>query len=808
MGARQNAKTELFAQWKQGALVVADQGDATGNRFWVDSNTGTDAAGWGRSPDKPFDTLAYAFSSDGCTANNGDIIYVMEGHAEAPTTAITMDIAGVRVVGLGSGLTRPQITGGAASIDNITITAADITVKNLYFNEATVSAATANINIAAANATIDGCHMDMGANDRIGISITADGEKPRIVNCSFIVTADGPDSAIGIEGVIDMPVILNNYFEGSDGTSPFDDGCLDFSSAAVTGPIVIGNVFNGNDDATPLGAIVGESSCVGDCFSTNYYAGGCISDDTVASVTATLGAGSITAAVIATGAIDADAIADNAIDAGAIASDAITAAKIANGAIDAATFATDALTAIEGEAEDALEGENLDHLAKVAVDTNLATTVHANSVLGYLMGTTDMATYSRTTDSLETLGTVVAAILADTGTDGVALAAGSITSSVLAADCITNSEIANDAIDANAIADDALTAAKFDTGCLTADAFAADALAAATFATGAFTADAYAADALVAATFATNAFTSDVLDTTFTAEIADGVLDEVMNTTTHITAFSVGSVLSPITSGAAQASAAGTLVLAAATASAVDDFYNGCVAHVISGTGASQVRLITDYDQATDTCTVVPDWETTPGAGDVYVILPAGPTKVEAVGDETILGADNANNEFASTSVVANDDGSVIERLEGLRRVVSKTSATPLTTGTLFNYTGTVEIERFVGTITTEIAAAATTVQVYFNPDATGNVVLSTAGLDINAFDAGSILEVSGTAGEAILGTDGVDYLAPSVRDGSILLSSVTGGVIGVTYGAATAGAIRWSILWHPLSAGATLTAA
>jgi hypothetical protein len=150
--------------------------------------------------------------------------------------------------------------------------------------------------------------------------------------------------------------------------------------------------------------------------------------------------GLITAAAIATGAIDADAIADNAIDAGAIATDAITAAKLAadvttelqSGLATAANLATVAgyldteiaailedtgttlpaqisalnnLSAaqVNAEVDTALADVNLDHLVKIAVDTDFPTTVHLNSVIGYLADNGTAASFDRTTDSLEAL---------------------------------------------------------------------------------------------------------------------------------------------------------------------------------------------------------------------------------------------------------------------------------------------------------------------------------------------------------------------------------------------------------------------
>ena len=88
---------------------------------------------------------------------------------------------------------------------------------------------------------------------------------------------------------------------------------------------------------------------------------------------------------------------------------------------NAKTFNDTALASIEGECEDALEGENLDHLIKDAVDTNLQTTVADNSVDGYKLAKANVSNYDRTTDSQEAIGEVVAGIQTDldNGTDGL-----------------------------------------------------------------------------------------------------------------------------------------------------------------------------------------------------------------------------------------------------------------------------------------------------------------------------------------------------------------------------------------------------
>jgi len=58
---------------------------------------------------------------------------------------------------------------------------------------------------------------------------------------------------------------------------------------------------------------------------------------------------------------------------------------------------------VQSEVQDAIEANNLDHLLKVAVDTNFQTTVHLDSVIGHIADNGTAATFSRTTDSLEAI---------------------------------------------------------------------------------------------------------------------------------------------------------------------------------------------------------------------------------------------------------------------------------------------------------------------------------------------------------------------------------------------------------------------
>lgn len=60
--------------------------------------------------------------------------------------------------------------------------------------------------------------------------------------------------------------------------------------------------------------------------------------------------------------------------------------------------------------------------------------------------------------------------------------------------------------------------------------------------------------------------------------------------------------------------------LALASASTVDDYYNGMMCFLDGGTGDNQARFILDYDGATQTATVDDDWGTNPDATSTYIV--------------------------------------------------------------------------------------------------------------------------------------------------------------------------------------------
>lgn len=113
--------------------------------------------------------------------------------------------------------------------------------------------------------------------------------------------------------------------------------------------------------------------------------------------------------------------------------------------------------------------------------------------------------------------------------------------------------------------------------------------------------------------------------------------------------------------GTATAGGAGTITLAAG-ASAVDDFYNGMVISITSGTGNGHIGLITDYVGSTKVATVQASTATfVPGASSAYSIA-------------ANVGYLPVSTGFASATIYFNNDG-VLHKITGARGNFTLTAA-------------------------------------------------------------------------------------------------------------------------------------
>lgn len=209
----------------------------TGNVFWVHSGgTGT---GPGYSPETAFSTIDAAVGA--CAADNGDVILVMEDHAESVTGAagIAADVAGVRIIGLGVGRARPQITFTTAAGASCDVSAARVSLENLVFVNG-IDSQTAMVNVSAADCVIRGCEFQTGdatTQAALGVLTTAAANRLVVEGCHFHGTADaGTAAQVRFVGG-DSIVIRNNDLIGACATT----GNVSNITTAATNVVIDGN---------------------------------------------------------------------------------------------------------------------------------------------------------------------------------------------------------------------------------------------------------------------------------------------------------------------------------------------------------------------------------------------------------------------------------------------------------------------------------------------------------------------------------------------------------------------------------------
>lgn len=258
-----------------------------GNVFWVDSVNGSNSNNG--TFQMPFSTIDYAIGR--CTASQGDIIFAKAGHTETLTAAaqLVFDVAGVALVGLGSGTNQAKILlGGVATVD-VDIDAANITIVNMHFS-ANVADITAAIDVNATDFTLLGCRFTeaavnlnaviwvqdaaAAASDRIsiiGCHVTdQDAANTHFVNFSGTGTGhvvrdntllgDWGTAAIGGAGVITRCAIVDNliFNAASD-----NDACINLAATA-TGVVMRNMAGGGAAQANGITA-TGCAKC------ENYY---------------------------------------------------------------------------------------------------------------------------------------------------------------------------------------------------------------------------------------------------------------------------------------------------------------------------------------------------------------------------------------------------------------------------------------------------------------------------------------------------------------------------------------------------------
>jgi len=197
----------------------------TGTYFFVD-DSGSNAND-GKDPDHPFADLDYAIGQ--CTADHGDIIIVMPGHAETVAATIAVDVAGIQIIGLGNGEARPTFThDGTLADDLVEISADSAVLKNMKLVGAANCTGLINITGDGDYAVIDSVEFSAGAAPVKHLTMETGADDVLITGCRFIGTAAGTDAFVITEGKCNRLRITNSYFDDTSAAGS-DIGMISFT---------------------------------------------------------------------------------------------------------------------------------------------------------------------------------------------------------------------------------------------------------------------------------------------------------------------------------------------------------------------------------------------------------------------------------------------------------------------------------------------------------------------------------------------------------------------------------------------------
>jgi len=229
---------------------------STGTYFFVDSVTGSNSND-GKDPDHPFDDIDYAVNQ--CTADKGDVIIVMPNHTEDIASAgdIDLDVAGITIVGLGHGLTRPTIT-YSTTLSDIDVDDEDITVDNIYFDLTGVDETPIGIDVNEKNFTLSNCEFlmcDTGGQAVVGSDVGTSASSCKILNTKFYAPDAGAASAVNISATCVGLEVDNCHFDGD-----FSNAAIYCTSAMVNLNLKLTHNLIRQDHASMAGIDLGASS--------------------------------------------------------------------------------------------------------------------------------------------------------------------------------------------------------------------------------------------------------------------------------------------------------------------------------------------------------------------------------------------------------------------------------------------------------------------------------------------------------------------------------------------------------------------
>jgi len=178
------------------------------------------------------------------------------------TTDITINTAGITIIGIGEGAEQPRIDHQAAAT-SIVVTAAGVHIKNMNFHSTTIATAIGiDLGAGAADFILEDCVISDSSTDFefvIGLNLGAEAERCTVRNCRFesVTGNTGATSAIAITaGVVDRLTIEGCHIWGD-----FDNAGI-YSTQINTSALIRNNSITNNetgDHAIELtGAMTGD----------------------------------------------------------------------------------------------------------------------------------------------------------------------------------------------------------------------------------------------------------------------------------------------------------------------------------------------------------------------------------------------------------------------------------------------------------------------------------------------------------------------------------------------------------------------
>jgi hypothetical protein len=250
----------LFSRRTPGGIYTVQGIDQVPGKVWfVNSATGSDTSGAGQSPDSPFDSLAYAYSSD--VLSSGDVVYVMPGHTESITGAgtVTADIAGTTVIGLGTGASRPTFNFTATG-STFAVSGAGVKLVNLLTVANTAVDVVQGIIVTGADCQlIDIEGREDGTTKQFAdwMAIHTGAARCKVIRPRFRGAAgDGGQSAIQVTAVVDGVEIRDAVIYGT-----FTAGGIETTAANTD--MLIDRAIVRQAHATQDGGIVLNSGTTG-----------------------------------------------------------------------------------------------------------------------------------------------------------------------------------------------------------------------------------------------------------------------------------------------------------------------------------------------------------------------------------------------------------------------------------------------------------------------------------------------------------------------------------------------------------------